>query len=331
MARTERHRGRKRNRVGFRRLVFASLTVLLFGPGCFLPPRPDYDDALTATTPPDLPPMPAEPALGVLVIGDFGTGESGQAEVARAIAETHASAPPDLVLTVGDNFYPRGVASVEDPLWASVFEDVYTGDFWNGLVFHPSLGNHDVQGNEQAQILYSQRSPRWALPARYHTFRKALPTGDSIRFIALDTNLLEEGGAEARTELEWVDSILGASRDSWVIPYGHHPLRTGGWHGTSDAVYDDLSPRLTGRVPLFMSGHNHSTELLELPEGFLQAVCGGGAGRDNAYRVDTTPQTLSAFSNGGWCFLRILPDTLAVELYNRVGTLLFRHLIVRPS
>jgi hypothetical protein len=106
-------------------------------------------------------------------------------------------------------------------------------------------------------------------------------------------------------------------------------MESGGWHGASQTVRDSLLPRFQGRVPVFFSGHNHSTELLRLPEGVFQGVCGGGGGRDNAYRVGTTPLTVSAFSNGGWCFLHIWPDTLAIEGYNRVGTLRFRHLIPR--
>jgi hypothetical protein len=265
------------------------------------------------------------------VLGDFGTGDKGQEETSRAIAETHASAPPDLVLTVGDNFYPHGVESVDDPLWRTVFEEVYSGEFWGDKVFFPALGNHDVEGNERAQIDYSKRSPRWTMPGNYYTFRRALPSGDTVRFLALDTNLLDKGGNRAESQLKWIDSVLEASRDRWVISYGHHPMESGGWHPPSRRVRDYLLPRFQGRVSLFLAGHNHSTELLRTPGDVLQGVCGGGAGRDNAYRVATTPLTVSAFSNGGWCFLHIWPDTLAIEGYDRVGTLRFRHLIARPE
>jgi acid phosphatase len=286
------------------------------------------DDTFTATTPANLPQLPDGPALRVLVIGDYGTGGEGQSEVARAIAETHAPDPPDLVLTVGDNFYPRGVESVDDPLWRTVFEDVYSGGFWERIVFFPTLGNHDTDGNERAQIDYSDRSPRWNMPGNYYTFRRPLPSGDTVRFLALDTNLLARGEARGQAEAQWVDSVLAVSTDRWTVAYGHHPMVTGGWHGDSDPVREVLSPLFRGRVPLFLAGHNHSTELLQVSgESFLQAICGGGGGRDNAYGVDFTPATLAAFSSGGWCLLLMWSDTIAVELYNRAGTLRFRHLI----
>jgi len=311
-------------------LLLAALLLLLGASACFYR-APWTDDARSARPPADLPPLPEGPALRVLILGDFGTGEDGQREVSRAIADTHALAPPHLVLTVGDNFYPRGVSSVEDPLWETVFEEVYSGDFWRTMVFFPALGNHDVEGNEKAQVDYSSQSPRWTMPGNYYTFRRVLPSGDTVRFLALDTNILNQGGEKAESQLEWMDSVLEASRDRWVLAYGHHPMVSGGWHRASQRVRDQLLPRFQGRVPLFLSGHNHSTELLRLAEGVYQGVCGGGAGRDNAYRVDTTTLTLAAFSNGGWCLLHIWPDTLAIEVYNRVGTLRFRQLIGRPG
>ena len=311
--------------------LFAGAVWLLFGTSSCLYRRPWTDDAPTAAPPTSVPAFPDGPALRVLVLGDFGTGGEGQREVARAIAETHASNPPDLVLTVGDNFYPRGVASAEDPLWNTVFEDVYDGDFWENLVFFPSLGNHDAEGNERAQFEYSSPGGRWVMPGNYYTFRRAMPSGDTVRFLALDTNILNRGGIRADAQLEWMEPILEGSSDRWVIAYGHHPMVSGGWHGASERVRSFLSPHFQGRVSLYLSGHNHSTELLRMPEGIFQGVCGGGAGRDNAYRVGETPLTVSAFSNGGWCLLHIWRDTLAIEGYNRVGTLRFRHLIPRPG
>lgn len=311
-----------------RTLPSLGLLLLLSVGGCFsFAPR--FDDSLTARTPADLPAVPSGPSLGVLVLGDFGTGDEGQVEIAGAIARTHSAEPPDLVLTVGDNFYPSGVESVSDPLWRRVFEEVYSGEFWEGLVFFPTLGNHDVDGDERAQFLYSEKSPRWSMPGHYYTFQRTLSSGGTVRFLALDTNILEQRDSRAFAQVQWIDSILAGPGDEWVVAYGHHPMATEGRHGPNQEVREYLAPRFRGRVPLFLSGHNHSTELIEVSPDVLQGVCGGGAGLDNAYRVEVAPETLSAFSNGGWCFLRFWPEAIAVDLYNRVGTLRFRHLIQR--
>jgi hypothetical protein len=289
------------------------------------------DDTFSARTPSGLPSLPSERALRVLVIGDFGTGDEGQREVAASIAATHGDAPPDVVLTVGDNIYPRGVTSVTDPLWETVFESVYTGAFWDPLVFRPVLGNHDSYGNWGAQIEYSDVSPRWKMPSNYYSFTEELPGGGSVRFLALDTNLLEDGGGAAESHRRWVESLLSGSGDAWVVAYGHHPMETVGWREPSHGVRDLLAPALEGRVPVYLAGHNHTTELLPVSNDLLQAVCGGGGGQDNPYTVDPTPETLAAFSNGGWCLLHFWPEVMAIELYNRAGTLRYRHLIHGPG
>ena len=61
--------------------------------------------------------LPAAKPLHVVAFGDFGTGNSNQAAVARAIAQRNASLPFDLGITMGDNFYFCGVRSVNDPKW----------------------------------------------------------------------------------------------------------------------------------------------------------------------------------------------------------------------
>ncbi len=308
----------------------AVLSLLLVPAGCHVPP-PSADLIQGAPTPEDIPSLPPGPSLDVLVLGDHGTGDEGQAMVANSIAAALENDPPDLVLTVGDNFYPDGVESVEDPVWSANFERVYAGSFWDGLVFHPTLGNHDHHGNIQAQIQYSGLSPRWHMPGRFHAFRRALPSGDSVLFLALDTNAATDDTLFARTQAAWADSVLGSTQAGWVLAYGHHPLATVGRHGPEEAVQDLLLPLFEDRVPLYLSGHNHSTELLPVNETLLQVVCGGGAARDKAYRVDPTDETLFAFTNGGWCHLRIWPGLVAVELYDRTGALRYRHLLQKPE
>lgn len=66
----------------------------------------------------------------------------------------------EFIISVGDNFYTNGVASVDDPMWKTSFEDIYKGA--NLFIdWYPVLGNHDYRGNPQAQIDYSKRSRRW--------------------------------------------------------------------------------------------------------------------------------------------------------------------------
>lgn len=306
--------------------ILTTLVTVLLLAGC-LHRRPPNDDIPPRPSPANFARLPSAPGLQVLVLGDWGTGKEGQREVAEAIAVTHGDSPPDFVLTVGDNFYPKGVAGPGDPLWESHFETIYQGPFWVGVVFYPTPGNHDHQGRLEGQIQYSDLSPRWEMPGPYRAFRRSLPGGGSVLLVALDTEPIATGSREPQLQLQWADSVLRNSSADWTVVYGHHPVTTGGLHKVDKTVREALLPLLRDRADLYLSGHNHSTELLETEVGTLQGVCGGGGGLDNPYRVEFVGGTLAAFTNGGWCFVRLWPDTLVVDLYDRGGGLQFRHLI----
>jgi acid phosphatase len=262
-----------------------------------------------------------------VVIGDWGTGEEGQKALGESIARTHADAPPAFVLTVGDNFYPDGVQSVDDPMWETHFESVYQGPFWEKMTFQAVLGNHDHYGVPEAQIEYSDVSDRWSMPGWYYALEKEVPGGGSVLFLALDTQpFSKEDSAATAIQVEWADSVLDGATADWVIVAGHHPAVTGGWHEPNEDVQTVVWPLIAGRSHLYVSGHNHSTELLETAIGVPQAVCGGGGGLDNAYRVSDTEETLKSFTNGGWCVLRFWPQAMAVELRDREGGIQYRYL-----
>jgi hypothetical protein len=309
------------------KLAFA---LLVFLSGC-LYRVPGFDEATVIPPQKDAPPLPEGPALRALVLGDWGTGGPGQQDLARAIEWIHGQAPPDLVLTVGDNFYPHGVRSLYDPLFEQIFERVYRGPFWDPLTFFPTLGNHDYDGSVHDQIQYTERNPRWILPAQFYTFLKPLPSGQSVRFLALDSRNIRSRGSRTARQLEWVDSVLAASDDRWIVTYGHHPMATVGLHPPNKAMLERLAPRLEGRAQVYLSGNNHSTELLPISGNLLQVVCGGGGGRDNPYPLRNPEEAITAFTHGGWCFLHLYEDEMVIDLYNRVGELHYRHVVPHPS
>lgn len=115
--------------------------------------------------------LPAGKPLHVVAFGDFGTGNSHQAAVARAIAQRNASLPFDLGITMGDNFYFCGIRSVSDPKWKSRWEDFYTP---LGFPFYASLGNHDYgnppivcpfeRGSPDAEVAYTAHSKSGGCP-----------------------------------------------------------------------------------------------------------------------------------------------------------------------
>src|SRR5580692_5506600 len=151
--------------------------------------------------------LPSGRTVHVVAFGDYGTGSSHQAAVARAIAQRNSSQRFDLGITLGDNFYFCGVRSVNDPKWKTRWEDFYTP---LGFPFYATLGNHDyghppvicpMQGSSpDAEVAYTAHSKSWRMPARYYTF-KAGP----VLFIAIDTEGWSAG------QLAWIKTTLTAS------------------------------------------------------------------------------------------------------------------------
>ena len=63
--------------------------------------------------------LPINQPIHVAVIGDFGSGDHHQAEVAEALRRRNSQTPFQMGLTVGDNFYRCGVRSISDRKWTT--------------------------------------------------------------------------------------------------------------------------------------------------------------------------------------------------------------------
>ncbi|HET6567880.1 MAG TPA: HEAT repeat domain-containing protein, partial [Rhodothermales bacterium] len=148
---------------------------------------------------------PADQSIRVLAFGDFGTGQAQQKEVAAAMLKYHEQHPFDLGLTLGDNFYSKGMQSPDDPRWKSWWHDMYDP---LGIPFYAALGNHDwgFADSPASEILYSGRSTNWHMPATYYTY-----TAGPVQFFALETDVLSDA------ELMWLDRELAKSKARWKV------------------------------------------------------------------------------------------------------------------
>jgi len=236
----------------------------------------------------------------VLAFGDFGDGSERQARMAAAMARLHAKTPFDFAVTLGDNFYPAGMAGPADPRWQRDFERLYEPMH---IRFYPSLGNHDwvLSDSPVSEILYSEKSRWWQMPADRYTF-----IAGPVQFFALDTNLI------SRAQLEWLDRELGRSKARWKIVYAHHPIYSYGWHGDETSLRDSLLPLLRGRANIYLAGHDHDLQHLA-PEGGVHFVVAGGGG---AAPRAVTPGTRALFaaSKNGFAVIEASRSALTVML-----------------
>ena len=117
-------------------------------------------------------PTAPEGAVKFFALGDWGVrgldvGSEAQLDVARGISCAARANQPRFVVTLGDNFYPKGVTSENDRQFTFKFEEVY-GDDALQVPWFPSLGDHDHLGDVNAQSMYSLKSDRWSMPRAWY-------------------------------------------------------------------------------------------------------------------------------------------------------------------
>ncbi len=287
-------------------IAFSLALLFLLGSGCELP-IPEANRTL-----------PFEPKsfqlesfghpLHVLVLGDFGWGGKGQFEVARAIATIHQGTPFHFGITVGDNFYNRGVTSVNDRKWTQRWEEPYGG---LGIRFYPTLGNHDYYGNVKAQLDYRSPNNNWQFPARQYSFT----VGDA-EFFALDT--MDPNPEQMR----WLDKAIGSSNAKWKIVYGHHPVYSAGKHGDNEALEQSLLPLIRGRAIIYLAGHDHDMQHLQPVDGTHFFISGGGGARLRDPKRH--PRTIFAKGVYGFSSLSIHHSYIEVKMYDGAGKVIYQ-------
>ncbi|KAJ1611838.1 putative purple acid phosphatase precursor [Cryptosporidium canis] len=117
--------------------------------------------------------------LTVFSIGDWGERTECLANVTSHMSRLEATLNPEFIVSVGDNFYQRGVKSVDDPNWEEVLEGPF-GKLSRGLKVHSCLGDHDWRGSTTAQIdrTNSSSNTRWYLPG-YWWYEKVTFTSET--------------------------------------------------------------------------------------------------------------------------------------------------------
>lgn len=190
------------------------------------------------------------------VIGDNGTGDAAQYQVADRMAEVRRQFAFDLVLMLGDNFY--GSQRPSDLILK--FDRPYKLLLDAGVKFQAALGNHDEPGSVDYPPLNMGGQ-------RYYSFVRG-----QVRFLVLDTNSLDV------RQLQWMEQTLQAAREEWKISYFHHPLySSASRHGSSIDLRLRLEPLLAKYgVNVVFSGHDHIYERIKPQKGITYFVCGSG-------------------------------------------------------
>jgi predicted MPP superfamily phosphohydrolase len=219
--------------------------------------------------------LPNRPnSLKFAAIGDNGTGDTPQYELAAVMAKVHESFPFDLVIMLGDNMY--GGQSPAD--YVRKFERPYAPLLAAGVKFQASLGNHD-QPDQVSYKLYNMNGQR------YYTYVRG-----NVRFFALDSNRMDQ------KQVEWLETGLRSATEDWKICYFHHPLYSNAdRHGAAVDLRVLLEPIFVRYgVNVVFSGHDHVYERIKPQKGIYYFVSGSG-GQLRRGNMSPSEQTAASF------------------------------------
>ena len=147
--------------------------------------------------------LPGRPdSVEFAVIGDNGTGDRPQFDIAQQMTAARARFPFELVIMLGDNLYGR--QQPQD--FVDKFERPYAALLQAGVSFHASLGNHDDPGSV-AYKGFNMGGERYYSFARKH-----------VRFIVVDSNPPDP------RQRAWIATTLQQAQEPWNVCYFHQPL-----------------------------------------------------------------------------------------------------------
>lgn len=191
------------------------------------------------------------------VLGDFGTGDRTQYQLAEQMKKLHDRFKYELVVLVGDNLY--GAERPQD--FKKKFELPYKPLLDAGVKFYASLGNHDAREQRYYKLFNMDGK-------LYYTFN---PKPD-VRFFALESTYPEP------EQIKWLENELKASGSDWKIAFFHQPLYSSGdRHGSDLRLRELLEPLfLKYNVSVVLTGHDHFYERVKPQKGITYFVVGSG-------------------------------------------------------
>jgi len=241
--------------------------------------------------------------LKFAIIGDSGTGDTPQYEIATQLIAARAKFPYEFVIMLGDNLY-YGSGQKD---YQKKFEQPYKPLLDSGMKFYATLGNHD-NTNEKFYKPFNMNGER------FYTFRPK----PGVRFFSLDSNYMD------KSQTDWLEKELAASGSDWKIAFFHHPLySSGGTHGSDTKLRDQLEPVfLKYGVDAVFSGHEHFYERIK-PQNGIQYFILGNSAKLRKGGIATSEITAKGFdTDNAFMIAEITGDEMSFQTISRKGTVI---------
>ena len=292
--------------------LFAVLICSSFvGCGGGTVPNPVVAVHAQASKTPAVPLPNRDGSLKFAVLGDFGTGERTQRELAQQMVTLHDRFKYDLVVLVGDNLY--GSERPQD--FKLKFEDPYKPLLDAGVKFQAALGNHDAREQRYYKLFNMDGK-------LYYTFSPKA----NVRFFVLESTYPEP------EQILWVEQELQASGSDWKIPVFHHPLYSSGErHGSDLRLRQVLEPLfLKYNVSVVLTGHDHFYERVKPQKGITYFVVGSG-GQLRAGNIDRNSGITAAGFDTDLAFMaaEIAGDEMYFNAISRQGSVVDSGVLTR--
>lgn len=270
--------------------------------------------------------------INLFVANDLGrNGYYDQKPIAELMGKMADEIGPEAILALGDVHHFNGVESVNDPLWTTNYETIYSHPELM-IDWFPVLGNHEYRGNTGSVIDYSAVSRRWEMPARYYskTFRDKKV---SVKVIFIDTTPLidkyhndsetypDACKQDTETQLAWLDKELDNSQADWTIVVGHHPIYADTPKSKKERT--DMQERVNSiltrhNVDMYICGHIHNFQHIRRADSGIDYIVNSSG---SLSRPDVSPVEGTVFTSGkpGFSIIGATPDHLTLSMIDKNG------------
>ena len=274
--------------------------------------------------------------INFFLANDLGrNGYYDQKPIAELMGVMAEEIGPECVLAAGDVHHFDGVQSVHDPLWMTNYELVYSHPELM-IDWLPILGNHEYRGSTQAVLDYSTVSRRWGMPARYYT-RVYEEEGTTVRLVMVDTTPLMSKYREENQkypeaclqdnekQLAWVDSVLNAAKEDWVMVVGHHPVYAETSKDESERLdMQNTLGKVLGKYPkvaMYLCGHIHNFQHIRVPGSSIDYVVNSSASLSR--KVKPIEGTKFCSPEAGFSVIAADKKELCLHMIDKTGKVLY--------
>ena len=164
------------------------------------------------------------------------------------------------------------------------------------------------------------------MPSRYYT-KVMEEDGATLRLVMVDTSPLldkyredtdkypDAAAQDMNAQLAWVDSVLTAAHEDWVLVVGHHPIYA--YTDKSESERTDLQRRLDtilrkhGNVDFYLCGHIHNFQHIRKEGSDIDYV----VNTSGSLSREVKPTDGTVFCSDATGFSLITVDKREIDLY----------------